>query len=436
MKRALLLSMTLLFGCPEGEAPSDAGLAGSDAGVDCFCPSRLRFTGLAQSVVHVGWTGVTHNNGLPEGAQFVVDVRACDDDCRNCSFEGPTPDPELNLQRCLTDTSLSCSSAAECPNYQCIPVGPGVTACANNFAPCAQDSDCAPGECSVFLGGNSASPIRANCFAAMFRAPNAAHPVEGRIDLETGQLTFDRFGLWIVSSDVNRNPGFCPVCVGDMQRNDGKKEGICSSNPHGGTMEANVGRACDAHGNSGIPIRAGVYSLDCSVPMAPSFDLSTYRAGTAAAALWTLDPNQQPACTDGPCWCGVCEGTALPCHEQADCSGAACVADVEMPAVPPRSNRCIDACGWDNSTLSGTCNTVVGQTDAGEPIIAPTPCFPGGITAEVIVTGTSERLTDRTYSVGTAGLGCAGPGVIGAVNQAIGLPGLSVSVFKFRVDAE
>jgi hypothetical protein len=200
-------------------------------------------------------------------------------------------------------------------------------------------------------------------------------------------------------------------------------------------MTANIGRACDAHGNSGIPIRAGVYSLDCAVPMAPSFDLSTREAGTAAAARWILDPDDQPMCGDEPCWCGVCEGTALPCHEQSDCRGSTCVGVVQPPAVTPRNNRCIDECSWNNGSLSGTCNTVVGTNDAG-PIIGPTPCYPTGDNAEIEVTGSSRKLAARTYTVETAGLGCAGPGVIGAVNTFIGLPGLSVSVFKFRVDAE
>lgn len=432
-----LLAAVALAACSEEPASTpDGGMTVQDAGR--FCPERLRFSVLDEGLVHVGWTGATHNNAFPVGAQFVVDVTGCDPQCRNCRFEGPTRDPAVNLQRCMTDTSVVCADASECPPFQCIPVGPGAFACANNFQPCTTDADCMPGECGAFLGANSGSPIRPNCFAVMFRTTTPDQvPVTGTADLDTGRVTFENFGIWIVASDLNRNPGFCPVCVGDDVPRDGVKNGTCTDSPHGATVQTGiVGQPCDLHSSSGIPSRAGEYSLDCAVPFGPSFDMSSKRVSTSASAEWTLDPDVQPMCNGQPCWCGICEGTATACHDDGDCAGASCVADVMSPAVPPMNNVCVTECAWDNEALRGSCMGVVGFDMMGNPVIAPTNCLPQGPSASVSVQGTSRALGPRSFSVNAVSLGCAGPSFAGPVNQAIGLPGPNVSVFKLRMDLE
>ncbi|MEQ9500293.1 MAG: hypothetical protein RIT81_25690 [Deltaproteobacteria bacterium] len=413
----------------------DGGPTVRDAGD--FCPERLRFSVLDDGLVHVGWTGATHNNAFPVGSEFVVDVTGCDPQCRNCRFEGPVRDPEVNLQRCMTDSSISCQDSAECPPFQCITTTSGER-CANNFAPCASDADCMPGECSVYLGSNSGSPIRENCFAVVFRTLDGSPPVQGTTDLDTGRVTFDNFGIWIVASDLGLNPGFCPVCVGDDVPRDGQKNGTCSMSPHGATAMDTVGQPCDLQTNSGIPSRAGEYSLDCAVPFGPSFDMSSRGLSTSASAQWTLDDTAQPMCNGQPCWCGVCEGTPTPCHDAGDCSGQACVADVMSPAVPPQNNFCVPGseCVWDNANLRGTCMGVVGVDMQGNPIIAQTSCLPQGPSASVSVQGASRPLGERSFSVNAVGLSCAGQSFVGAVNQAIGLPGPNVSVFKMRMDLE
>lgn len=438
LRRGAPLFMLLAVACSGDSTSSpDAGVTSRDAG-EKFCPTRLNFTVLDEGVVHVGWTGATHNNRFPPGAEFVVEVTACDDECRNCRFEGPIPDPTINLQRCMTDTSVACDATTTCPPFQCITTQVGKL-CANDFSPCSVDSDCSPGECWTFLGANSGSPIRNNCFAPMFRTAPGQSPVVGTIDLETGRTTFDNFGIWIVSSDEPGTPGFCPVCTGDTERNDGNKDGTCTENPHGRTAMGSVGRPCDAHSSSGIPSRAGVYSLDCAVPFAPSFDMTIRKAGSAVETTWTLDAAEQPMCDGAPCWCGVCEGTAVPCHAHSDCgSGITCVGVVDAPAVPPKNNFCITPCTWDPTRLRGGCMGVVGVDGEGMAIIAPTNCLPGSTdaNARISVVGSSRRLSERSYSVGTAGLGCASQSFVGAVNTAIGLPGPNVSTYRFQVDAE
>lgn len=425
-------------GCSTDEpGPADVGEVTPDAGPVVSCPTRLRMSVVSGGVVHLGWTGATHDNRFPLNAEFTVDITACDEECRACTFAGPIPDPQVNLQRCLTDSSVACQADSDCPPFQCVPTSSTTLGCANNGAPCATDTDCMAGECTVFLGANSASPIRPNCFSVVFRAPGEDTPVTGRIDLETGLMTFERFGLWIASSDVNRNPGFCPVCIGDDQRGDGNKGGVCSENPHGPTMGATLGQPCDAQSNSSIPALSAVYSLDCAVPMGPSFDLSTYEAGTAVARRWTLREGEQPACADGPCWCGLCAGTDQACHEDDDCApGVACEASAQPGVSPPRSNTCVDECAWDAEALTGRCNGVVGLDEEGMPIIAPVPCLPSGDGAEVVVRGSSERLAPGSYTMVIGSVGCAGPSFSPAVSAALGLPGPNVSVYRLRVDLE
>src|SRR5690606_18349760 len=95
-----MYALLLLTACPPGgtgEPDVDAGVdVNDDAGVTEQCPTRLRFTGLGGGQVNVGWTGVTHNVSLPEGAVFFADVVQCDDACRNCRFAGPTRDLDVN----------------------------------------------------------------------------------------------------------------------------------------------------------------------------------------------------------------------------------------------------------------------------------------------------------------------------------------------------
>src|SRR5262249_49498918 len=155
------LICVFLTACPEQQPSADAGVRIPDAGV---CPTKLRFSVLDDGKVHAGWTGATHENKLPTNAVFVLQVDHCDPSCRNCSFHGPIPDPNVKTQRCLSDTRVACSSTLlndpACPRYRCNNFqGQGVTLCADNARACGNDGECDFGSCSFFLGGNAASPI-------------------------------------------------------------------------------------------------------------------------------------------------------------------------------------------------------------------------------------------------------------------------------------
>lgn len=464
----LALIAGLLSGCPQDQGPEpepEAEDAGDpdpvDAGEGGFCPSEILFSSLTDGIAHVGWSGFTHNVGPADGAYFWAEVVACDDDCRNCRFEGPINRGAVNLLRCESDSSVQCEVDGDgtpttvCPNYKCLPHlgGPGVDLCMNNFAPCGSDADCTPGQCKIFWGGNSASNIAVSSYGLVFGAPDENPPVQGTIDLFNGTVTFQRLGFQITSS-TDRIPGFPPVCLGDTVRGDGVKDGVCSPSPYnegtpgtglpgGVTWTQHLDEPCDAHSGSGLPNRAGIYSLDCGVHFSTTvgFDMSSNGNGTAVQAIWSLDEDEQPLCPlpggqFEPCWCGVCEGTAQPCHSHDDCIGTLCTADVIPPAQIPQNNACVTPCVWDTDTFAGSCQRPVGLTPDGGVILAEFGCMPRGTDAEVIARGFSERLSDRSFSIQTGVLGCAAPGGNPVTNSQLGLPGPNVGLYRFRVDLQ
>lgn len=448
-----VLPSTLLLACacavltacpPPPPAEEDAGsVEPEDAGVEAFCPSRIRLTYLDGGLISLGFTGVTHEQQASIGAEIVADIVACDDECRNCRFEGPIPDPTVNLtRRCRDDTSVSCETKEDCGFAGCLPLaqdpeGNPVFLCNNTLTPCQQAEDCGRAECTHFLGPHATSPIQPSCFTAMMvDGPNGEPPVVGRIDTQTGALNFDRFQVEIGSNTLTRTGSIqCAVCEGDPVRLDGQKDGTCVAGPSGNILPEIEGIPCDAQGASGIPIHPGVHSLDCNAPQASTFDLTPSDFGTSSAPRWTIDPAEQPACAGGHCWCGVCQDNPRKgCHSQADCPGSVCH---QPEGRAYYNNVCVDECVWDEEELQGRCNRVGAPgVDGGPPVLVPARCFPTGEGAEIRLSGSVERLSDRSFSIATAGIGCAAPSLIESTSAGLGLPGLNISRYRWRVDLE
>jgi hypothetical protein len=423
----------------------------------------------------VGWTGGLHNQSGAEGVEFVVDVTNCDDECRNCRFEGPSADPTLNiLRRCLSDPSVACTADEDCPAAVCS----GLTRCIDG-SPCTPGGACPiDGQCVNFASASSISPVLSapSCFATVFTANATQAAVEGRIDLQTGAVNFDHFGLKVASSAAYGR-ALCPTCEGDPTPNDGIAEGTCTLSPNYEAVEvldnpdtpANEatttavpkrGVACDANGTSGVRVRAGTYSLDCAPRLTPTIDLTPVDFGTSSAPRWTIDPAEQPACGDGEaCWCGYCASTVVlqsldpsafrACHRQTDCdAGDTCVttgldADNDPTngfsfMAPASSNFCRtdSPCTWDPVALRGTCLSRRNDA-AGNPV--PTLCVPSraqGDDVELRLRGESERLSDTSFTISAAGLGCSTPSAIPSTNLQLGLPGINITVLRYRVDLE
>lgn len=448
LKLFVLLSIATMVvsACPE-EPQDNPDVVIEDAGEEAFCPTRLRFTTLAGALTHVGSTGGAHNASFPEGEVFLADVTQCDDECRNCRFEGPVDeDLPWKHERCLADTAIECGDGTACPNYECQPVTVApdtvVNLCANNLQPCGTSADCEESACLYMVGATQASTASPSCFATVFaRQADGSPPFEGVIDLFTGQINFQNWNLLVASA--NRAGGYCETCEGDDIRGDGVKNGTCSNDntlqPKRSAILGDIepDRPCDVHGAASFSELAGRYSNDCSVPLAVVFGLPVENYSSSAARRWTLEEGDQPVCGENGelCWCGVCEGTTEACHSQSDCSQGACVASFDQAAgVATRNNLCIDECSWSNQTLTGSCTAVIGGTPEAPVIAQNWPCFPSS--GEISVSGDTEILSERSYSIRVSDLSCTDQGAFAATNGALGLPGPTLGQTRFRIDLE
>lgn len=442
--RAVTGCVVALLGSCGGETSAGADAAVTDAAaVATTCPTHLRFTFVEGNRSDVGWTGNLHGSTISKDAFFRVAVQECDAACRNCRFEGPIRDPAISTQRCLSDTSQTCSTDAECPPWECrylVPTAPQAgKICAHNSAmSCTEDSDCGPSACRFFVG--PAFPISAprTCLGTFLDTFDDRPPVAGTIDLQTGQVRMERLTIATGAVDSGKQ-GACPVCVGDTKPNDGIKGGTCAVNPRMPVFPYEASQSCDTNGFGLLTGYQFQYSLDCTAPLGRSIVLDVRRA-TTGGVRFELGADQ-PTCNGEACWCGLCEGTLQTCHTSGECAGVPCVGPTDLPG---RANACVTACAWDATTQRGTCETQdPPQGDAGLPPRRTVSCFPGTLGDEIVAQGSTRILSSEEYSIQLASVSCAppvravsmSPASI-AADRAIGLPGPMFNLYKLNVRKE
>lgn len=444
MRRSVWVAVGLLgslTGCAGDEdvSPPDAGPA--DLGVAPTCPTHLRFTFLAGNRTDVGWTGAVHGSTYARDAFFRVRVTECDDECRQCAFEGPVRDDTVVTQRCVSDTAQVCSSDEACPNWECRELQPGVPGsprvCANDATrSCTTPEDCGPSACRFFLGPSFPILAPRTCLGVYLDSVDGRPPVLGTIDLRTGEMQLERLRLISGATD-SAVQGACPKCVGDPIPNDGVKGGTCMQNEVEPALPYDAAQSCDAMGIGQPSLFDGQYSLDCSTPLGVRITLGVEDGSTSGRRIRLTEA--QPEVEGEPVWCGVCEGSLDVCYDDGDCRGVPCVAPTDLPV---RNNACINECAWDPTRSRGSCLAPVEIPGVGTATIT-TSCFPSGTGAEVLAPGRATVLSDTSYSVQIGHVACSPPvravfpGPVGeASDVAIGLPGLQLNVLRFQVDQE
>jgi hypothetical protein len=355
----------------------------------------------SQSRFTPGSTGTAHGVGLATGSQLVVEVLACDDECRRCSFRGPVRgESPVVSQRCFNDTNATCTADTDCPGA----TGP----CRFIFPPITSE---------IFV------PTCSLVYFEPVAGPDPS-PVQGVIDLFTGEADFSVMNLRVAVSLANAPDAptaACVNCLGDAQPFDGVAGGTCEFG----------GQACDVHG-VGTAL-ANATSFDCELPPNPPINIPLPVSGTSTASKqWTLD-DSRPRCTDEgtstaePCWCGACpDGT--PCFADNQCPmGTTCGFVGPSPDFfNVTNNACnassTDTCNWDPETESGTC--------ADDPTIG---CFPDGVDGETIIaTGTAE-VNEGSYIIQIANLVCLPSFGVPLIDNATGLPGPLLFEARFDV---
>lgn len=357
------------------------------------CPAYLDLDFFAKdSRFDPGWTGGTHGVGLANGSRLSVKVDECDPDCVRCRFHGPVRGdpakwPVIN-QRCLQNISKICAADGEC----------------GTDGPCR------------FVFPPIASQISSTCTLAYFEPFKGGDPVQGVINLLTGDADMPVLNIQL---SLRRNN--CVNCMGDPTFADGMAGGTCE--------QTQV--ACDRHG-TGTAV-ASATSFDCPPgPQITQIPLGTNGTSTSSV-VWKMDATR-PLCTQKDaknalkrCWCGVCDDGS-PCASNQDCKmGGACGA-----AKPPgatdniwnvANNSCPGKCNFDAATQRGTC--------AG----TSTPCFPDD--GEMVATGATEVQKELVISQ-LANLICmpsfnTGDLVGAIVDAAGGFPGPFLFEARFSV---
>jgi hypothetical protein len=367
------------------------------------CPKFLDLELLvSDSRFDPGWTGLAHGIGLTSGSQFSVQITACDPQCQWCSFTGPVrgASPVIS-QRCLSDTTKVC----------------------------ATDSDCASGSCRFLFPPISDTLVGLSTCSVPFFEPvtgTDTSPVQGVINLATGDATLSVFNLDIDIGVGHGSTGDCDQCIGDPIPNDGVKGGTCTT----------TNQPCDKNGDStaGTPAET---SFDCAAASdgLPPFPIPAGSPSTVSVE-WTMDATR-PQCTGSgaftgnSCWCGICsDGT--PCFENSQCSDNVCgVATIGGVNFTAQDNACGSAgCNWDPKTQSGTCN---GTT---------TSCFPstGSMIAEGFaevhyVPGGAYYITQiaNLICIGSFS-GTSGTGIGAMVDSTAGYPGPMLFQARFQVN--
>lgn len=318
---------------------------------------------------------------------------------------------DLAAHRCVSDTSVSCTSDADCSG--------------------------GAGDCQRFFG--SPLPLVAggvnSCVVTQWNGT-----ITGTFNQQTGASVGTATVLSrIYTTGTINNP--CPVCNGADVPNDGVRGGTCS----GGTRN---GLTCDRNGQSPVP-SFGYTSLDCPPSGSPvstlPIDLSNTNNGTVTRTLSASSPN----CNGAPgnkCMCSSCSlNSSIPCFTDADCSGVGAGTCTNNAGEPRKPNACLDlvcsptvggngecAAGpvvqhcaietFRGCLANGDCNGVAGDFC----VSANQDCFPGyngAVGNTISATGSHGAPHNHTGTSNFATVFCVAPTGSSAVNAAAGLPG-------------
>jgi hypothetical protein len=286
--------------------PNAAGAAGECPNVNdalfpctnictCDCPGTVAFSGDPAdpaTILDTGWNGIAHRAPVISNGDVTVTLScaAPGRPCGVCTVSGPvanTGAAQLRNQRCTNDTSIQCTSSAQCSGG---------------------------GTCQFFFGGPL--PLVAGgvgtCVVNQFNGS-----VSGTANVETGEASTTANLISRVHSAPSTDTP-CPTCVGDNNPNDGgvTDNGTCAG---GSTRD---GLACDANGS--VPGRPdfGTTSFDCppSAGVIASLPIDlTNSTGTVTKAVTASSPNCS-ADSAQKCVCDTCNNAAAgPCDSNADC---------------------------------------------------------------------------------------------------------------------
>lgn len=309
-----------MAGCDDGDSGSVEEFTRPDAGAEC--PTHLDMTLLAESArSESGWTGQAYGIGPPAGSYSTVEIVECDEECRRCRFRGPVRgDQPVTHQRCINDVRTVCSEDSECgEGGLCRFMWPPFTGL---------------GVCDLLYFEPTTGPDPS--------------PMQGVFDLATGQIDFDVLNIRVGVSIEGR----CGDCRQDVEAADGMADGTCS--------DTDV--PCDVAGSQALPPGSSSYECAPFAFTALSFGVPASGASTTPT-FWTMD-DTRPSCTvpeysSESCWCGVCEGTGVPCFSDEQCGPASSCGwpgpDPAEPLYRIAPDSCADSCVWDEETQSGSC---------------------------------------------------------------------------------
>ncbi|MBI3770796.1 MAG: hypothetical protein HY271_20195 [Deltaproteobacteria bacterium] len=412
------------------------------------CPGGISFEGnAATSRLDTGFVGFAHDAKIIDRGKVSVatDCGGNARPCGVCNVTGPIPNTNAgagvsNNHRCNGDTSIECTSNADCG---------------------------ASGTCEWFFG--SPLPLAAGGVSTCI-VNQVVGIITGTANIETGEgATKVALRSSVFTGPALNQP--CPTCNGDATIADGVRSGTCS----GGARD---GLSCDVSGTSPTFDPNGKTSFDCP-PIAGariaalSIDLSN-STFTTTKTLSAANPDCRAA-AGKKCFCDTCATAAAePCSTNADCpggaacggkrcrggtnNGAACATSgvaSECPGgacgVPGQAtvpNQCSN--GSDCAPIAGSNNgecpagpvdffcsphdTFQGCTPGGTDCTFPgdtcagknRPCFldNGNIGGSVTATGAAEVPVNGTSHPKLAAFFCVAPTSSGSVNAAAGLPGL------------
>jgi hypothetical protein len=406
------------------------------------CPMKIETVSGGEGIdLDTGWTGQAHDAHAPDNGRLTLAVSGCASathPCGQCTLSGPIDNVEagsaFNTHRCTCDTSVTCTTSADCP---------GACPCAYYF-----------GSPLPLLGGGV--PV---CVTNEITAP-----VTGTTNIETGSsASIVTLLSRVHNGETVAHP--CPQCI----------SGTCDKGPR-------TGLACTVTGTSA---EFGPVSFDC--PPNPGGNIGSLpvtldlRTGTQSRTLTANSPN----CTaighaSEKCQCDTCNSSnAEPCSTNADCpisggnpgicggrrcqngtnNGVPCAVNSEcpgggacgVPGLKTAPNQCDDnTCtpnGADTDSidegvcaagpidqfcsptqtflacLSNTDCTFPGDTCSGSK---PRECFTdnGVVGNSVQVGGVADPVCGNTANPTLGALFCIKPVSAASVNNATGLPGL------------
>ena len=380
---------------PTGDTVATATVTANPTAAPSPCPVGVEVTGNGGSapVLDTGWTGLGHDATVVSDGMLTFNV-ACDTaqrPCGTCDVSGPIPNAnadkgDINSQRCSNDTSVKCTSNAQCS---------GGGTCAFLFG--------AP--LPLTAGGVSTCVVN-----------EVQGTVSGTANIESGAFRTNLNLLSNVFTGIQTDRP-CPQCVGDPTPNDGKAQGTCNEGPR-------KDLACDVNGKSPIP-SFGDVSLDCPPnPGAKIASLPVALQGSSGTETRTLTASS-PSCrafgtTSFKCMCDA-GGRGQPTAPNA-CTDLVCTATGggEGACGDPEDQNCsietFRGCtsNSDCPAPGDTCQTKKRECYLDNGIVG------GSVTAQ----GKADPPVNGKSRPTMAALFCVDPTGSSAVNAAAGLPGL------------